>query len=181
LLFIEIGLEVVNHNLGFPSRGWMGRWLAAFMNGATADRLDRLERQVQIYQQENLALKQQRNEDQAQFNALAEQVVQLEQQCVQFLLQPQDKRLGEVDRQLSRVWQYHQDAKVQFEKLNRQMLQQKTTSEEATQKFRQQISKTNALHRTEIRDLKQQLDQLAFSSQTNRQRQDAEPDVEPLS
>lgn len=139
----------------------LGQWLVGFMDRAIAARLDRLEQQVQTYQQDNQALQEKLRTDQDQIQQLTEQVARLER-CIQ-AAEPTGSNLQQVDRQLSRIWQYYQDAKVQFEQINRQLKQQRTTSEETSQKFRQQLTAMGDRQRVELRDLKQQLDQLIFS------------------
>jgi predicted RNase H-like nuclease (RuvC/YqgF family) len=137
--------------------------------GAIADRLDELEQQVVACQQENQDLKQRLKTETGQVHHLKEQLDRLER-CVQLALETSESGadLGQIDRQFSRLWQYYQDAKAQFEQINRQLQSQRTTSEETSQTLRKQVNKLKIRHGAELRDLKQQLDQLMFSLQPNR-------------
>jgi predicted nucleic acid-binding Zn-ribbon protein len=137
------------------------------VNRAIAERLDRLEQQVQTDQQENLDLHRQLATEQEQREQIKAQLATLEY-GVQMVMKSKDGKSSEVERQLTRIWQYYQDSKVQFEQINRQIVHQKTTSEETAQNFRQKMGKMNDLHRAEVRDLKQQLHQLTFLLQSNR-------------
>jgi chromosome segregation ATPase len=154
------------NNLTLPWRGWIQRWLTGLANRAIAERLDRLEQQVQTYRQENLDLHRQLATEQEQLEQIKAQLATLEN-SVQMAMKSKDGKSSEVERHLTRVWQYYQDSKVQFEQINRQIVHQKTASEETAQHFRQKMGKMNDLHRAEVRDLKQQLDQLTFLLQSN--------------
>jgi chromosome segregation ATPase len=155
------------NNLTLSWRGWVQRWLTGLVNRAIAERLDRLEQQVLTYRQENFDLHQTLKTEQEQLDRVKEQLATLEY-GVQTAVKPKDNKSSDVERQLTRIWQYYQDSKVQFEQINRQMVHQKTTSEETAQNFRQKMGKLNDFHRAEVRDLKQQLDQLTFLLQSNR-------------
>jgi chromosome segregation ATPase len=158
----------VKQNTSSPRAAW-NRWLLQTLSGAIADRLDQLEQQLQAYQQENQDLKQKLKAEQNQVQQLQEQVNRVER-CVQLAIEPTETGadLGQIDRQFSRIWQYYQDSKVQFEQINRQLQTQRTTSEDTVQKLRQHFNKLHAKHQAEIRDLNQQFDQLMFSLQPNR-------------
>ena len=158
----------MKHNTHSPRATW-NRWFLKNFGGAIADRLDQLEQQVQDYQQENQDLKQKLKTENGQIRQLKEQVDRLER-CVQLALETSKSGadLGQIDHQFSRLWQYYQDAKVQFEQINRQLQSQRTVSEETSQKLRKQVNKLNVRHSAELRDLKQQFDQLMFSIQANR-------------
>ena len=158
----------MKHNTHSPRATW-NRWFLKNFGGAIADRLDQLEQQVQDYQQENQDLKQKLKTENGQIRQLKEQVDRLER-CVQLALETSKSGadLGQIDHQFSRLWQYYQDAKVQFEQINRQLQSQRTASEETSQKLRKQVNKLNVRHSAELRDLKQQFDQLMFSIQANR-------------
>ena len=158
----------MKYNTHSPRATW-NRWFLKNFGGAIADRLDQLEQQVQDYQQENQDLKQKLKTENGQIRQLKEQVDRLER-CVQLALETSQSGadLGQIDHQFSRLWQYYQDAKVQFEQINRQLQSQRTASEETSQKLRKQVNKLNVRHSAELRDLKQQFDQLMFSIQANR-------------
>jgi predicted RNase H-like nuclease (RuvC/YqgF family) len=158
----------VKYNSHSPRTTW-NRWFLKNFGGAIADRLDQLEQQVQTYQQENQDLKQKLKTEQGQIQQLTKQVDRLER-CVQIAIDPTESGVdfGQIDRQFNRLWQYYQDAKVQFEQINRQLQTQRTTSEETSQTLRKQFNKLKVRHGAELRDLKQQFDQLMFSIQPNR-------------
>ncbi len=160
--------DVVKQNTSSPRAAW-NRWLVQTLGGAIADRLNQLEQQLQAYQQENQDLKQKLKTEQNQIQQLQEQVNRVER-CVQLAIEPTETGadLGQIDRQFSRIWQYYQNSKVQFEQINRQLQTQRTTSEDAVQKLRQHFNQLHTKHQAEIRDLKQQFDQLMFSLQPNR-------------
>jgi predicted RNase H-like nuclease (RuvC/YqgF family) len=158
----------VKYNTHSPRATW-NRWFLKKFGGAIADRLDQLEQQVQDYQQENQDLKQRLKTESGQVRQLQEQVDRLER-CVQIALETSKSGvdLGQIDHQFSRLWQYYQDAKVQFEQINRQLQSQRTVSEENSQALRKQLNKLKVRHGAELRDLKQQFDGLMFSLQANR-------------
>lgn len=158
----------MKHNTHSPRATW-NRWFLKHFGGAIADRLDELEQQVVACQQENQDLKQRLKTETGQVHHLKEQLDRLER-CVQLALETSESGadLGQIDRQFSRLWQYYQDAKAQFEQINRQLQSQRTTSEETSQTLRKQVNKLKIRHGAELRDLKQQLDQLMFSLQPNR-------------
>jgi predicted RNase H-like nuclease (RuvC/YqgF family) len=158
----------VKYNTHSPRATW-NRWFLKKFGGAIADRLDQLEQQVQDYQQENQDLKQKLKTESGQVRQLKEQVDRLER-CVQLALETSESGadLGQIDHQFSRLWQYYQDAKVQFEQINRQLQSQRTVSEENSQALRKQLNKLKVRHGAELRDLKQQFDGLMFSLQANR-------------
>jgi cell division protein FtsB len=157
----------VKYNTHSPRATW-NRWFLKYFGGAIADRLDALEHQVVACQQENQDLKQRLKTEAAQIHDLKEQMDRLER-CVQLALESSESGgdLGQIDRQFSRLWQYYQDAKVQFEQINRQLRSQRTTSEETSHTLRKQVNKLKTKHSAELRDLKQQFDRLMFSIQTN--------------
>jgi chromosome segregation ATPase len=158
----------VKYNTHSPRTTW-NRWFLKYFGGAIADRLDELEQQVRACQQENYDLKQRLKTENGQVQQLKEQVDRLER-CVQLGLETSESGadLGQIDRQFSRLWQYYQDAKVQFELINRQLQTQRTVSEETLQKLRKQFNKLNVRNKAELRDLKQQFEQLMFSLHPNR-------------
>jgi chromosome segregation ATPase len=158
----------VKYNTHSPRATW-NRWFLKHFGGAIADRLDELEQQVVACQQENQDLKQRLKTETGQVQDLKEQMDRLER-CVQLTLETSGSGvdLGQIDRQFSRLWQYYQDAKVQFEQINRQLRSQRTASEETSQTLRKQVNKLKVRHGAELRDLKQQLDRLMFSLQANR-------------
>jgi predicted RNase H-like nuclease (RuvC/YqgF family) len=158
----------VKQNTSSPRSVW-NRWLLQNLGGAIADRLDQLEQQLQAYQQENQDLKQKLKAEQNQVQQLKEQVDRVER-CVRLAIEPTEigADLGQVDRQFTRLWQYYQDTKVQFEQINRQLQTQRTTSETTYQTLRKHFNKLHGKHQAEIRDLKQQFDQALFSLQPNR-------------
>jgi predicted RNase H-like nuclease (RuvC/YqgF family) len=158
----------VKYNTHSPRATW-NRWFLKNFGGAIADRLDQLEQQVQDYQQENQDLKQKLKTESGQVRQLKEQVDRLER-CVQLALETSESGadLGQIDHQFSRLWQYYQDAKIQFEQIKRQLQSQRTVSEENSQALRKQLNKLKVRHGGELRDLKQQFDGLMFSLQTNR-------------
>ncbi len=158
----------MKYNTHSPRATW-NRWFLKNFGGAIADRLDQLEQQVQDYQQENQDLKQKLKTESGQVRQLKEQVDRLER-CVQLALETSESGadLGQIDHQFSRLWQYYQDAKIQFEQIKRQLQSQRTASEETSQKLRKQVNKLNVRHSAELRDLKQQFDQLMFPIQANR-------------
>jgi predicted RNase H-like nuclease (RuvC/YqgF family) len=158
----------VKYNTHSPRATW-NRWFLKHFGGAIADRLDELEQQVRVCQQENQDLKLRLKTESGQVQQMKEQVDRLER-CVQLALETSQSGtdLGQIDRQFSRLWQYYQDAKVQFEQINRQLQSQRTISEETSQKLRKQFNKLKLRHSAELRDLNQQLDQLMFSLQANR-------------
>jgi DNA repair exonuclease SbcCD ATPase subunit len=148
-------------------RGWAKRWLMGLVNRALTERLNRLEQQMLAYRQENVDLHQKLKIEREELDRVQAQLATLEY-GVQMAMQPKDNKYSEVERQLTRIWQYYQDSKVQFEQINRQIVRQKATSEETAQAFRQKMGKMNDLHRAEVRDLKQQLDHVTFLLQSNR-------------
>jgi predicted RNase H-like nuclease (RuvC/YqgF family) len=150
-------------------RATWNRWFLKNFGGAIAERLDELEQQVMACQQENQDLKQKLKAEDSQVKQLQTQVDRLER-CVQLALETSESGgdLGQIDRQFSRLWQYYKDAKVQFEQINRQLQVQRTTAEETAQKLHRQFNKIKARHSAELRDLNQQLDQLAFTLQPMR-------------
>jgi predicted RNase H-like nuclease (RuvC/YqgF family) len=158
----------VKYNPYSPRAAW-NRWFLQKFGGAIADRLDQLEQQVQACQQENQALKQKLKVEDSQVQQLQTQVDRLER-CVQLALETSESGgdLGQIDRQFSRLWQYYKDAKIQFELINRQLQAQRITTEETSQTLRKQFNKFSVRHKAELRDLKQQFDQLMFSAQPNR-------------
>jgi predicted RNase H-like nuclease (RuvC/YqgF family) len=158
----------VKYNPNSPRVAW-NRWFLQKFGGAIAARLDQLEEQVQSYQQENQDLKQKLKTENSQLQQMQGQVDRLER-CVQLALETSESGtdLGQIDRQFSRLWQYYQDAKVQFEQINRQLQSQRTVSEENSQALRKQLNKLKVRHGAELRDLKQQFDGLMFSLQANR-------------
>jgi predicted RNase H-like nuclease (RuvC/YqgF family) len=158
----------VKYNPYSPRAAW-NRWFLQKFGGAIAARLDQLEQQVQAYQQENQALKQKLKAEDSQIQQLQTQVDRLER-CVQLALETSESGgdLGQIDRQFSRLWQYYKDAKVQFELINRQLQAQRITTEETSQTLRKKFNKFSVRHKAELRDLKQQFDQLMFSVQPNR-------------
>jgi predicted RNase H-like nuclease (RuvC/YqgF family) len=158
----------VKYNTHSPRATW-NRWFLKHFGGAIADRLDELEQQVHACQQENQDLKQRLKTEAGQVHELKGQIDRLER-CVQIALETSKSGtdLGQIDRQFSRLWQYYQDAKVQFEQINRQVQSQRATSEETSQTLRKQVNKLKTRHGAELRDLKQQLDGLMFSLQPNR-------------
>jgi predicted RNase H-like nuclease (RuvC/YqgF family) len=158
----------VKYNTHSPRATW-NRWFLKKFGGAIADRLDQLEQQVQDYQQENQDLKQRLKTENGQVRQLKEQVDRLER-CVQLALETSESGtdLSQIDYQFSRLWQYYQDAKVQFEQIKRQLQSQRTASEETSKKLRKQVNSLKIRHGAELRDLKQQIDQLMFSLHPNR-------------
>jgi predicted RNase H-like nuclease (RuvC/YqgF family) len=158
----------VKYNPYSPRAAW-NRWFLQKFGGAITDRLDQLEQQVQACQQENQALKQKLKVEDSQVQQLQTQVDRLER-CVQLALETSESGgdLGQIDRQFSRLWQYYKDAKIQFELINRQLQAQRITTEETSQTLRKQFNKFSVRHKAELRDLKQQFDQLMFSAQPNR-------------
>lgn len=158
----------MKYNTQSPRAIW-NRWFLKKFGGAIADRLDQLEQQVQDYQQENQNLKQNLKTESGQVRQLKEQMDRLER-CVQLALETSESGadLGQIDHQFSRLWQYYQDAKVQFEQIKRQLQSQRTASEETSKKLRKQVNSLKIRHSAELRDLKQQIDQLMFSLHPNR-------------
>ncbi|HEY9824401.1 MAG TPA: hypothetical protein V6D19_03070 [Stenomitos sp.] len=143
------------------------RWLLNRLDAAVMPRLDQLERQVQHLLEENQSLKHELSVSQAQLQELGQQTGLLER-SIQSANLPAGASFAQMDRQLSRVWQYYQNAKNQFDLIDRQLQQQRNVSETTAQKLQQQLQELSEQHRLETRDLKHQLDQLIFLRQSYR-------------
>lgn len=138
-----------------PRRHFLNRWILGLLAPILNERLTQLEQQVQHYQQEKQVLMQQVQAQHDQIQQLVQDLLNLER-CLQA---PEAAPLNgpQIERQLSRLWQYSQDAKVQFDHIHRQLDQQRFD----TEAMARQIQALSDRQQSDLRAIQQRLNHLS--------------------
>jgi predicted RNase H-like nuclease (RuvC/YqgF family) len=138
-----------------PSRHFLHRWILGLLAPIVNERLEQLEQQVQRYQQENQVFQQQLQAQYDQIQRLAQDLLHLER-CIQAPAATAPN-WQQMERQLSRLWQYYQDAKEQFDHIQQHFEQQRFN----TEAMARQVQVLSDRQQSDLRELQQRLNHLS--------------------